>query len=364
MHSKTYCALAWIGASSITGNGVYRPCCTFSPNTKIPHWSKPLADNINYYNYLRKDLLAGRQPSECKNCWNLEKAEKTSIRQLANTKFQHLYQYIIANTDKDGATSVKPIYFDMKLSNLCNLGCRMCAPDISSVIEAEVRNNPKENWTEHDLHFPAMQGTWENNAFNEILRCKDITDLKFTGGEPFANPKIYEFLTYLPNKEKINLEFITNGLLIKDKHFKLFEKFASIEISVSCDGTEDVYNYIRWPADWKKFTNKFHKIKNNIQKTQVVSVISAYNIHDVKNMIDYFGDVSFSMSPLHTPKYMHPFVQGVTFDLDNNLHRDIKTIKKSFLPYDKRLHEIFIQQTQIRDRLRQQKFSHFVDCVA
>ena len=69
----------------------------------------------------------------------------------------------------------------------------MCTSGISSVLEAEAKNNINEDWTADDLRFPTNVGTWEQNAFDQIQK-QNVKELKFTGGEPFANPNIFNFL--------------------------------------------------------------------------------------------------------------------------------------------------------------------------
>ena len=361
MSTDTFCSLAWLGASSITGNGMYRPCCTYDPMSFDAHWSKSIEHNIQVYNSLRKDLLNGVQRPECKSCWNLERVGKGSLRQHANHRFAEYYDQIINSTASDGSTSITPVYFDMKMSNLCNLGCRMCSPGISSVIEAEVKSNPNLPWTDYDKNMPMMSGTWEENAYTQIAQYDNITDLKFTGGEPFANPRVFDFLESLNNKHNINLSFISNGLLISEKHLKLCNRFKSLQISISCDGTEDTYNYIRWPGTWKKFTKKFKMIKDNVENLSVVSVISAYNMHNIADMVDYFKNTDFHMSPLFKPKFMYPYVQGLDYDFSNIEHKDISSIVNTKQTYDMQLHKTFIEQTLIRDKLRKQKFKKLVD---
>jgi|DEB0MinimDraft_10_1074344.scaffolds.fasta_scaffold00007_55 MoaA/NifB/PqqE/SkfB family radical SAM enzyme len=351
--SDTFCVLPWIGASSITGTGAYRPCCVYNPSNDA-HWSDTIENNNSKFDDLRKDLLNGVRRKECTTCWNHEDLGKFSRRQSVNYKFQDYIEEIKTNTTKTGSTKITPFYFDMKMSSLCNLGCRMCAPGISSVLEAEVKNNPNENWLREEYRFPANVGTWEQNAFDQIQK-QNVKELKFTGGEPFANPKIFEFLESLKNKKEISLKFITNGLLLKQKHFKLLNKFKDLHISISCDGIEDVYDYIRWPGKWKNFEKAYNTIKDN-SNMNVVCVVSAYNIFKLNNIIDYFADTEFHMTPLITPNYMYPFVQGKNYNLDPNKHKDMPSVIATKKPFDQHLYDMFVEQTKIRDKLRKQNF--------
>ena len=353
--SDTFCVLPWLGASSIT-NGVYRPCCIYQPKDTTNLWKDTLDNNIQQLAPLRKALLNGEKPDECSRCWYLEQVGSTSVRQSSNQDYDHLKDYILENTDENGNTDVIPIYFDMKLSNLCNLGCRMCTPSISSVLDAEVKKNPNYEWDKWNS-APWFDIGWDDVALSKIKELSP-QKMKFTGGEPFANPNIFEFLESFDNKKDMDLEFITNGLLLNSKFFKLFDKFKSIKISVSCDGVGEVYDYIRWPGKWTKFDKKMTQIKSSIEDLSVVAIISAYNVRNIPDMVEYFSDCQFHMQPLETPPYMHPWVEGDLLPSFLNIdhHCDIINIKNAYRKYDKDLHEQFITQTKIRDEIRKQDF--------
>lgn len=352
-NKETFCVLPWIGASSITGSGSYRPCCVFKPSNDA-HWSDTIENNTKKFDDLRKDLLNGVKRKECTTCWQHEELGKFSRRQSVNFKHNDQIDSIIQSTNSDGTTSIVPFYFDMKMSNLCNLGCRMCTSGISSVLEAEVKNNINENWTNDDLRFPSNVGSWEQNAFCEIQKY-NIKELKFTGGEPFANPNIFKFLDSLENKHDISLKFITNGLMLREKHFKILDKFKDLHMSVSCDGIYETYDYIRWPGKWKDFDKSLELIKRSC-KMNVVCVASAYNIHQINDIVDYFKDVEFHITPLITPAYMTPFVQGIDYAVDITKHKDLPSVVATKKSFDKQLYKTFIEQTKIRDKLRKQDF--------
>lgn len=352
-NNETFCVLPWIGASSITGSGTYRPCCVFKPSNDA-HWYDTIENNNKKFDDLRKDLLGGVKRKECITCWKHEELGKFSRRQSVNFQYKNEIENILDNTNLDGSTTTTPFYFDMKMSNLCNLGCRMCTSGISSVLEAEVKNNINEDWTTDDLRFPTNVGTWEQNAFDQIQK-QNVKELKFTGGEPFANPNIFNFLDALENKKDISLQFITNGLMIKQKHFDILNKFKDLHMSVSCDGIEDTYEYIRWPGKWKDFEKKLSIIKNNT-KMSVVCVASAYNIHQINDIVDYFKDLDFHMTPLITPNYMTPFVKGIDYEIDITKHKDLSSVLATKKPFDKDLYDMFVKQTKIRDKLRKQDF--------
>ena len=105
----------------------------------------------------------------------------------------------INETAEDGSTDVDPIYYDLKLGNKCNLACIMCHSGDSSLIEQELRDNPdmitEKQQQELDwLDRHRLTNKDIDHLFQRLEDAKDILSVKFTGGEPFVNPRITEFL--------------------------------------------------------------------------------------------------------------------------------------------------------------------------
>ena len=86
----------------------------------------------DFVKQLRSDFLDGKQPDSCKGCWNLENRGLTSIRPMVNEISGNLDPATLSVEDE------YPIsYLELRDGNLCNMGCRMCGPEASSIIQTE-----------------------------------------------------------------------------------------------------------------------------------------------------------------------------------------------------------------------------------
>ncbi len=77
---------------------------------------------------LRQQFRLGAKPVECANCWREEEAGIVSYRQ----------EFLIGRVDNpeiDYSTDFPsaPKTLDLKMSNVCNLKCRICGPISSSL---------------------------------------------------------------------------------------------------------------------------------------------------------------------------------------------------------------------------------------
>ena len=86
---------------------------------------------------------------------------------------------------------------------------------------------------------------WLNN---EEEWWRTVNKIEISGGEPFYEPMLFEFLEFLISIEKqyVSLTIITNLTLYNKEIDKILNKFSNVELLCSVDGwQEDVYQYAR-----------------------------------------------------------------------------------------------------------------------
>lgn len=138
---------------NISPNGQVRPCCAFandlaqdgrplsvSENTVEEIWnSKTLRD-------LRQRMIAGQPIEGCAYCYNQTRNGLRSLWEDANDSFQSGWLNPEKLTLEDLRQQAKnsdcvmpygPQRFDLRVSNTCNLKCRMCNSSSSSSIAAD-----------------------------------------------------------------------------------------------------------------------------------------------------------------------------------------------------------------------------------
>jgi len=183
---------------------------------------------------------------------------------------------------------------DISMGNFCNLKCRMCGP---------------HNSTQWQSDYKALGLEYKDKTYvlseNDIEKLKEhlkqvkgniLIELK--GGEPLIMPQteylVKELLT-LDNVNKIALLIVTNGTSVPSWVEEHSEKFREVKISVSVDGLDEIYNYIRGTKSHsfdECYENiiKFYKIPSVILRFNVV--VQNLNVHqmvDIHTLLQEFS---------------------------------------------------------------------------
>lgn len=284
--SKTFCPHAWLSATHTNG-GYYKPCCRFTRMNDKNDWSLDQSQNIDLLNPVRRDMIEGKASAECLNCWREERDGIQSLRtHTLQAEWWRPYENQINKTGPDGATDITPIYYDLKLGNHCNLGCVMCHPGDSSVIEQELRQHSdqisaKQQQELEWLDRNALTDQDIDRVFDRILGSDELVSVKFTGGEPFLNPRINDFLDECIAKginQNISLMFTTNLIALTQKTINRLKNFPKANVSVSMEGVDRIYEYMRYPTTWSKFESNWKKLQKTEISHDVVFTVSALNV--------------------------------------------------------------------------------------
>ena len=269
--SKTYCPLPFMH-SHASASGRFKPCCN---SDVIAGW-KYRSTKYNYSEWfvhpemeqLRNDLLNGVKNKMCDVCWRQEDIGDDSHRTHYIRRFK--------NTD---INNPKITYLDLKLSNECNLACRMCDYTQSNqiykdMLEMEEKKIPLPmNW-ERDANFEQvanddMLNVAPKNILDDIINLlPQLRHLKVTGGEPTITKEFFTLVDYAIEKDyakNIILSLTTNGTRLTPSFLDKLKAFKKIRINVSFDGIEDNYEYIRYPFTWKMFEKRMTDVQNYMQ---------------------------------------------------------------------------------------------------
>ena len=273
--SKTFCPLPFIH-SFASVSGKFKPCC----NTPTGSWDKTTR-NMTYQEWfyskemvqLRDDLLNNVQNKMCTVCWNDEKVSGSSIRQRYIEKFKNI-------TD---AETPKIKYLDLKLSNECNLKCRMCSYVSSHLIGAEMKQIEENNlympkhWerspnAELNMNSDSIQQVSERELHEILSLLPQIRVLKITGGEPTISKQFLDIIEVCNNNnyaENIQLSLTTNATKFTKTFLDKLRKFESVSLNISCDGFGNTYDYIRYPFNWNKFQERIQNLKDYRSSTKL-----------------------------------------------------------------------------------------------
>ena len=238
----------------------------YIPLTLDQHW------NSDHMRSVRLRMLAGETLPECDVCNN--KLLNTNVyRDYFTHLFGHKLDEIISSTDQTGQTSLSPVSWDYRFSNLCNFKCRMCGDMLSSSWESEQRvhdmvnwTDPKNNWMRSDIrgqitHFQENQVEAEFAAAVEQHRVEEVY---WVGGEPLMYEQHWRYMKQiieLGDGDKLYARYNTNLSRIDYRNCNLFRDLLvhvrDWQICASLDGTGAIGEYIRTGLDYAVFLKNF-----------------------------------------------------------------------------------------------------------
>lgn len=266
MLKDSFCSSPWFHIR-LTYDGSYDVC----------RWSKHGATSFNirttslmqFYNsepmrQLRKQLLAGEQPSVCEPCRYQDRFGKLSgrVRQLNKSAINlaefpltfrsspHLPVFEYSN-DNEGASSHFPTDLQIDLGNTCNSACIMCDPTASSRLVADYKKltkldsrlfaepQPYRSWTEDPQAV--------DRFVQELQTFPYIRYIHFLGGETLYNQAFYDICEHLDGTNLI-VGTTTNGTIYDERIEQLIPRFKEFHLGISIESVTKLNDYIRYPG--------------------------------------------------------------------------------------------------------------------
>lgn len=281
-----------------TPKGLAAPCCISSScasNEGVGNSrTQPLMELVNseQMNKLRIDMLTGTPNEECTKCYQHDEQQINSSRKMLNTEFQEFYDEVIENTNIDGSLKdFKMRYFDIRFSNICNMKCRTCGSDFSTL------------WEQEDLKakVPYAKIIPKNDNKNFLEEVKNqVPNLKsayFAGGEPLITEEHYILLEEMirSGRTDISLRYNSNmsNLKFKDKDLlSLWSRFKKpVDVYASIDHYGERAEYIRHGTDWGVVESNLLQLKKStFVNLQMNTVLSAFNFCTIGEFYQYLID--------------------------------------------------------------------------
>jgi hypothetical protein len=299
--NPSFCAFPFIELLVNRGNTTV--CCRSArPITSI-HQLKDYKTDSNYQ-VIRQKMLAGeRIPEHCQSCYALEDLGITSARKQETVEWANRLQF---KSVQDFCDVSKPVYYEVRASNKCNLQCRMCGPDNSHLIDREYRQIGLIDRTQ-----PKAEKF--GGGFN-IIDFTNLKKLYVAGGEPLVMPETYDFLNKCIRQNKTDFELLinTNGTKLSERFKQILGHFSNLQFIFSIDGFGGLNHYIRWPSQWNMIIDNWQYLRDHNHKVTVNTTVSIYNIHrlhEIYNFIDdHFPGTLVHCQIVESPKYLSPWL--------------------------------------------------------
>lgn len=315
-----YCSLLWSHLSNEPG-GTVRTCCIAKERIKDEFGRDYNLGQDKMLDILqssrmreyRNQIREGIDIPNCETCWIDEANGKESKRQQYNNYYKQWYGHdaIAWDEEPDKILDVQLIF-----DNTCNLKCRSCNANYSSKWKEEADDRSIPYWettAEIDMNDIERSEFWKDmDRWTEhVLR------LEIMGGEPFYMKEFKKFVDFLIDtgrSKNIALTLSTNGT-IADKNFldKMAKNFKDIAFSVSIDGIEEHFTYLRHPGKWsivKDNLDYYYQLHNSEYPVfvQITHTVSALNILYLPEFHNYFEQnyPNFKIwnNAVHYPKWI------------------------------------------------------------
>ena len=255
MRDKPYCNAPWLGLAYEATQGC-QPCCEWKQDTFWGTYEEYIKSD--YLKKFKSNMYRDKTHPGCIECIHNEKVGGHSRRKY--------YEQWDNDVDYEAPGLNKIIRLDYRAGNKCNMMCRMCGPQSSSLLEEEIvaSGAREEGFVKH---------LDTSDAYDlDLTHCEEISIL---GGEPSIDLKIRKFMNYVADTySNIPILVTTNATNASDKWIKTLMKFCSgagLQIILSVDASGPTQEFQR------KSSIKWDTIKQNMLVYKKISDDPATN---------------------------------------------------------------------------------------
>jgi hypothetical protein len=307
----------------------------YIPITLDEHW------NGEHMRSVRLRMMRGEILPECEVC--NDKLLNTSVyRSYFNQLFGHKYTEAMENTAEDGSTTMQPVSWDYRFSNLCNFKCRTCGDMLSSSWETEQRqhnmidwHNPKNNWMKPKIkkQIEQFQQNDIEAEFRQAVEEHRVEEVYWVGGEPLMYEQHWQYMPRiieLGDGPRVYARYNTNLSRVSYRGISLYRDILAglrdWQICASLDGTGPIGEYIRTGLQYDRFLENFREgvaYATNPRQMRLDFTLTLPGMFEIERIerlsatlgVQVLAKVIFSfspdivMSPLALPReILHPWI--------------------------------------------------------
>jgi hypothetical protein len=324
---------------------------------------------------VRRRMLAGETLSECEVC-----NDQLLNTDVYRTYFEHLFRHklpeVMASTATDGSTTMQPVSWDYRFSNLCNFKCRTCGDMLSSAWESEQRqhhmidwSNPKNAWMQPKIRqeIAAFQDSQIEKEFSDAVEQHRVEEVYWVGGEPLMYEQHWRYMARiveLNDGNRVYARYNTNLSRVDYGGHNLYRDILAHvrdwQICASLDGTGATGEYIRTGLDYNLWLANFrqglqyssHPRQMRIDftltlpgMTQVMAIqqlAQELGVQLLAKVVFSFGP-DIVMSPLALPRdLLHPWLDELIESSSGAMH-DVLVQLKSRPTFDEQWPDSYAQ---------------------
>jgi len=343
------CPYVWAGFH-VGPDGRMKPCCDYYGDY-FQHDGEYLNVNKNTFQeildssdmkLLRSQFRKGIDPEGCKkNCLSAPKGKSTRYS-LSKHKLQNVYGEI--DWEREGQMK----FLNGHLSNLCNLGCVICEPLLSSTVAVEELKKSKYKNVKQDPKYKELQINLNSvNSDSKFWRELDnhipeIRSFELLGGEPLLNKNVIKLIQNLVDSghsKKCMLQVVSNGTQFPSICDEL-HKFEQVFIHLSIDNVGEKFEYERYLSKWDEVEKNIHKFDDLTKNHQhiklhfavAVSTLNSYYLPELLTYLDQYNYDSYYFGDVYTPEEIS--LNNLTLEAKNALINKLSKFVEQFPKLD------------------------------
>lgn len=278
--------------------------------------------NSEHVRSIRRTMMSGDIPDACQVC-NHKLLNTDVYRSYFWHMFKHHYDRIWKTTDETGHTTMRPISWDYRFSNLCNFKCRMCGDMLSSSWETEVKKHklmdPKTSvsgWLQEPIRTDMRR--WQEDAteaeFGRAVKDGTVEEIYWVGGEPLMFEQHWEYMRTIVDMgyaNRVYARYNTNLSRVDYKGENLWEllsHFRDWQVCASIDGTGEIGEYIRTGLKYNEWLKNFEggvAVMKHQRQLKLDYTLTLPGLLEIRNMaelsmklnVELLTKVTFAFDP-------------------------------------------------------------------
>jgi len=249
---------------------------------------KTLDFDSSIYRTLREKNLNNEKLRYCNKCYTAEDQGYTSLRQRCiddvTDRVDLLFEQVAKHKNNE---KLLPNWYDLRISNNCNLSCVMCGPQYSSTWAQELSKDNTHLGFEIDVEI-------NPNTYK----------IQLAGGEPFMIKKFAAMLSKVDNTD-CEIVVNTNATIVTKPLLEQLKRFRNVWIVLSIDGYGELNNSIRRGSDWNTIVKNIKMFMDNEFTVLVNTVLQRDNVshlYELGMWMESIGIDDWIISPCFEPK--------------------------------------------------------------
>jgi len=291
----SFCVLPWHGLELGFDNESEKVCCLLEKDSNI--------DKI------KSDMKAGVKPSNCKKCWILEENNQVSDRYLKNSALDFYTQKDLSFIMQE-ADERKILMLKLNTSYTCNGACVYCDSNLSSywnTIERKIdKTIPIKTYRYIDL-----------DRVSRKVDLSNLINLTLLGGEPLLEKQNFQILQKLLDlgNDNVFISVVTNASVNLSEPLRfMLSNFRNLNLTLSIDGLDSVFNYQRWPLLWSDVVKNLEQYRTITDNISVSCTITNITVMYYNEICAWFKqqNLPWIPNPVYNPEVFHPSVLPLT----------------------------------------------------